>query len=218
MEENFWNILAWTIKKLPLERGLGGRVGFESPCPQIKSFSFPKIPSIRRIALLFSRNSLLFPRVALFFPKVLILSQKCLFISQKCPIVFQNCPYVFQNCFLFIPVRVFSSFPADLTFSSSCPELVRERFSLLLLSFHLELQLMIPSWKPQNICIEYDFYVFYSNFSLLDSLQNAAFEHLQWLSFQIFSRGFAPKLPLRGLQHSTPKTLLLYRGLPTTVP
>ena len=41
------------------------------------------------------------------------------------------------------------------------------------------------------------FYIFYSNFSLNDSLENAVSEDLKWLKFQKFSEGSAPK-PLQG--------------------
>ena len=33
------------------------------------------------------------------------------------------------------------------------------------------------------------FYVYYSNFNLHDSLENAVSEHLEWLKFQKFSKG-----------------------------
>ena len=41
------------------------------------------------------------------------------------------------------------------------------------------------------------FYVFYSNFSLHDSFENAVFEHLEWLKFQKFSEDSTPKPPAR---------------------
>ena len=41
------------------------------------------------------------------------------------------------------------------------------------------------------------FYVFHSNFSLHDSLENAVFEHLEWLKFQKFSEDSTPKPPAR---------------------
>ena len=44
------------------------------------------------------------------------------------------------------------------------------------------------------------FYVFYSNSSLLDSLENAVSEHLEWLKFQKFSRSSTPKLTQGDLQ------------------
>ena len=43
-------------------------------------------------------------------------------------------------------------------------------------------------------------YVFYSNFTLQDSLHNAVSEHLEWLKFQKFSMDSAPKLSNRGVQ------------------
>ena len=39
------------------------------------------------------------------------------------------------------------------------------------------------------------FYVFYTNFSFPDSLENAVSEHLEWLEFQSFSGDFPPKNP-----------------------
>ena len=39
-------------------------------------------------------------------------------------------------------------------------------------------------------------YVFNSNFSLLDSLENAFPEHLEWLKFQIFFEGSTLQCPL----------------------
>ena len=41
------------------------------------------------------------------------------------------------------------------------------------------------------------FYVFYSNSSLLDSLENAVSEHLELLKFQTFSKSSTPK-PMQG--------------------
>ena len=44
------------------------------------------------------------------------------------------------------------------------------------------------------------FYVFYSNSSLLDSLENAVSEHLELLKFQTFSKSFTLKLTHGGLE------------------
>lgn len=63
-------------------------------------------------------------------------------------------------------------------------------------------------------------FLFYLNFSLLDSLKNAFSEHLELLKFQIFSWTSVPK-PSRvgggkgGLQG--PQTPQLYHTLPTAV-
>ena len=59
------------------------------------------------------------------------------------------------------------------------------------------------------------FYVFCSNFSLHGSLENAVSEQLEWLKFQNFSGGSAPKLLLMGLQH--PSDPQLYWELPMAV-
>ena len=42
------------------------------------------------------------------------------------------------------------------------------------------------------------FYVFCSNFSLHDSLENAVSEHLEWLKFQTIFGGSASKTPAGG--------------------
>ena len=138
--------------------------------------------------------------------------QKCLFISKKGPTVFQSCPLVFQKCLLFI----------------CCVRL----FPRILFS-----QLIVPSPRPaqrDNICLglvlfplgslywlNYDasllktstwsmtFYVFYSNFSLDNSYENAVSQHLEWLKFP------APKHPLGRLQH--PQTFQLYHRLSMAV-
>ena len=44
------------------------------------------------------------------------------------------------------------------------------------------------------------FYVFYSNFSLHDSLENVFSEHSEWLKFQKFSKGSASR-PLSCIAH-----------------
>ena len=40
------------------------------------------------------------------------------------------------------------------------------------------------------------FYVFYLNFSLYDSFENAVSVHLEWLKFQKLSGGFTPQTPV----------------------
>ena len=60
------------------------------------------------------------------------------------------------------------------------------------------------------------FYVFYSNFSLHGSLENAVFEHLEWLKFQKNFPGALPQNPCKGT-YSNPQTPKLYCALPMAV-
>ena len=115
-------------------------------------FTSQKCPFICRIALLFSRITLLFSRNALLCPVVALLFSKSVLLFPRSAFLLLKNASLFSRIFLeffrivffLFPVLVFSFFPADLTFLY-CSELIRERFSLLLLCFHLKLQLMLPS-------------------------------------------------------------------------
>ena len=94
------------------------------------SFNSQNCPFIfQNYRFIFQKCSFVSCSCPFVFQKCPFVSQKCLFISQKCLIVFQNCPWVFQNCLLFISCAPsFLFFPADLTFFSSCSELLRQNF------------------------------------------------------------------------------------------
>ena len=89
---------------------IGGGGGCTCPCPQVKSFYFPKMSfNLQNCPFIFQNYRFIFQKCFFassncpsIFQKCPLVSQKCLFISQKCLIVFQNCPWVFQNCLLFI--------------------------------------------------------------------------------------------------------------------
>ena len=137
-----------------------------------------------RSVLLFCRIILLFPGIALLFSRIshfiflkgFVVSWKCLFISQKYPIVFQNCPLDFQNC----PLLIYSArlFPKMLFFLPILPSLPGEMVFVLLFLFLLgnlytNLSGFVDNCKTsaRNMI----FYVFHTNFSLHDSLENAVF-------------------------------------------
>ena len=58
--------------------------------------------------------------------------------------------------------------------------------------------------------------MFYSNFSLNDSLENTVYEYLKWLKFQAFSEVSFPEL-LQGVRLQHPQTPQLYYTLSTAV-
>ena len=131
-----------------------------------------------RIILLFLGIALLFSRIAHFiFLKGFFVSWKCLFISQKYPIVFQNCPLDFQNC----PLLIYCArlFPKMLFFLPIVPsplpgEMVFVLLFLFLLgNLYTNLSGFVDNCKTsaRNMI----FYVFHTNFSLHDSLENAVF-------------------------------------------
>ena len=59
-------------------------------------------------------------------------------------------------------------------------------------------------------------FLFYSNFSLNDSLENTVYEYLKWLKFQAFSEVSFPEL-LQGVRLQHPQTPQLYYTLSTAV-
>ena len=137
-----------------MKGGLGGMGGVASALVHRSSpLTCQKCPFIRRIVLLFSRiilllsrNTLLFPGVALLFSKSVLLFHRSAFLFLKNTSLFsridlENCQELPSFCFL----CAFFFSPGDLTFFLSCSGLLRERFPLLLLCFHLNLQLMMSS-------------------------------------------------------------------------
>ena len=129
-----------------------------------------------RSVLLFCRIILLFPGIALLFSRIshfiflkgFVVSWKCLFISQKYPIVFQNCPLLIYSARLF---------PKMLFFLPILPSLPGEMVFVLLFLFLLG-NLYTNLWCFVDNCkisARNIFYVFRTNFSLHDSLENAVF-------------------------------------------
>ena len=115
--------------------------------------------SSSKCAFLLLKNALIFPELTFFpelpfwyleltfcFPKVFFLFLKnILLFFQNCPLVFLKY-LLFDYCACLFPRMLFC--PADCTFSSSCSELLREIFALLLFCFFLKLfikQLIMPS-------------------------------------------------------------------------
>ena len=160
------------------------------------------------LSFCFPELSFCFPEIPFYFLELPFYFPKVSFCFTEMPFYFSKIPHCFpeltlrivKNCLLFVScVHLFFS-PRWFNFLFVVLRAAQREISLAIALFPLE----SPTYDVFLITLK-PFYVFYSNFSLHYSLKNAVFEHLQWLNFQKFSGGFAPKPPRGGLQHSTQK-------------
>ena len=147
-------------------------------CP----FTSQKCPFVPELIFFFPKVPFRFLEFLFCFPEVSFFPQNCFFNSQKHPLVFEKC-LLLIHCASLLPVMLFSSW---FTFSS-CSELLREIIFALLLLFPFG-TLYWPTNDASLITLKtlhgvWFFYVFYSNFSLHNCLENALSEHLEWVKF-----------------------------------
>ena len=139
----------WPAKKEREDRGVASALVLKS-----SPFTSQKCPLIRRIALLFSRitvlfsrNALLFPGVALLFSKSVLLFPRSAFLFLKNASLFSRIVLEFSRiAFFLFPVRHLFFFSSWFNLLLVLLRATQREFSLLLLCFHLKLQLMMPSW------------------------------------------------------------------------
>ena len=117
-------------------------------------FTSQKCPLICRIALLFSRitalfsrNAFLLPRAALSFFKSVLLFPRSAFLFLKKASLFSRIVLQFSKiAFFLFPCAIFSFFSSWFNLLLVLLRVTQREFSLLLLFFHLKLQLMMSSW------------------------------------------------------------------------
>ena len=117
-------------------------------------FTSQKCPLICRIALLFSRitalfsrNAFLLPRIALPFSKSVLWFPRSAFLFLKNASLFSRTVLEFSRiAFFLFPVRHLFFFSSWFNLLLVLLKVAQREFSLLLLFFHLKLQLMMPSW------------------------------------------------------------------------
>ena len=105
------------------------------------------------LSFCFPELSFCFPEIPFYFLELPFYSPKVSFCFTEVPFYFSKIPHCFpeltlrivKNCLLFVSCVHFFFSTGDLTFFLSCSGLLRERFPLLLLCFHLNLQLMMSS-------------------------------------------------------------------------